>query len=105
MGKNFFQSLSLDHIQSKFSKKHLGQNFLNDSLVRNKIIDLTGNIKNKNILEIGPGWGFLTSEILQRGAKLTAVELDTRCVNILKKKFSKYNNLKLIQDSILNQIR
>ena len=44
-------------------KKSLGQNFLIDQNIINKIINF-GNIKNKNVLEIGPGTGHLTKKIL-----------------------------------------
>ena len=97
--------------QSKFAKKDLGQNFLNDPILRDKIIDLAGYIKGKEILEVGPGLGFLTEEILKRGANLTAVELDERSVEILNKKFARstglgqagFSNFNLIQGSILDQ--
>jgi 16S rRNA (adenine1518-N6/adenine1519-N6)-dimethyltransferase len=89
--------------QSKFAKKDLGQNFLNDPILRDKIIDLAGDIKSREILEVGPGLGFLTEEILRRGANLTAVELDERSVDMLNKKFSQKSNLDLIQGSILDQ--
>jgi len=52
----------------KFAKKSLGQNFLNDRNIINKIINLT-NIKNKNIIEIGPGKGALTEIILKKNKK------------------------------------
>ena len=51
------------------AKKSLGQNFLIDQNIINKIIDLV-DIKNKNILEIGPGTGSLTLEILKKPKKL-----------------------------------
>ena len=48
-----------------YVKKSLGQNFLNDKNIIKKIINLI-EIRNKNILEIGPGKGALTEEILSR---------------------------------------
>ena len=41
----------------------------------------------KNVLEIGPGLGFLTEKLLEAGANLTAIELDERAVKVLQKKF------------------
>ena len=52
----------------KYAKKSLGQNFLIDKNIIKKIINST-NITNKNILEIGPGKGALTEEILNRKPK------------------------------------
>ena len=49
-------------------KKSLGQNFLIDKNIINKIISLK-NIKNRNILEIGPGQGALTEKILEKKPK------------------------------------
>ncbi len=49
----------------KFQKKSLGQNFLVDKNIVNKILNLT-NIRNKDIIEIGPGKGALTDEILKK---------------------------------------
>ena len=48
----------------KYFKKSLGQNFLIDNNIIKKIVNLV-NIKNKNIIEIGPGKGALTDEILK----------------------------------------
>ena len=50
------------------AKKSLGQNFLIDQNIINKIVNIV-NIKDKNILEIGPGTGNLTLEILKRKPK------------------------------------
>ena len=55
-----------------FAKKSLGQNFLIDKNIVNKIISLK-NIKNKNILEIGPGTGNLTNFILSKEPKKVCV--------------------------------
>ena len=52
------------------AKKSLGQNFLIDDSVLNKIVNLT-DIENKFILEIGPGTGNLTSHILKKKTKKT----------------------------------
>ena len=48
-----------------YAKKSLGQNFLIDNNVVKKIIKLT-NVENKNVIEIGPGKGALTEEILKK---------------------------------------
>ena len=49
----------------KFAKKSLGQNFLIDKNILKKIISIV-DIRNKNIVEIGPGKGALTEEILKK---------------------------------------
>ena len=53
----------------KFNKKSLGQNFLFDKNIIKKIINLV-EIEKKNIIEIGPGKGALTDEIIKKKPKL-----------------------------------
>ena len=67
-------------------KKSLGQNFLIDQNILKKIVSLI-KIKNKSVLEIGPGTGNLTSYILKNNPKkLIVVEKDKYLANYLKKK-------------------
>lgn len=87
--------------QSKFAKKHLGQNFLTNLEVRNKILTQAGDLKGKKVLEIGPGLGFLTEALVDSGAEVTAIELDERAFNFLSKKFTQKKNLTLLNQDIL----
>tara|TARA_Y100000591_G_scaffold32372_1_gene24103 strand:- start:219 stop:1001 length:783 start_codon:yes stop_codon:yes gene_type:complete len=78
----------------KFTKKSLGQNFLIDKNIIRKIVNLI-NIKDKNIVEIGPGTGALTSEILKKKPKsICLIEKDE---NLYKKLVENYFNLKQIK--------
>lgn len=61
------------------AKKELGQNFLLDLNVTKKIASLAGDLKDKHVIEIGPGPGGLTRALLELGAKVTAIEKDKRC--------------------------
>ena len=71
------------------AKKSLGQNFLIDKNIIKKIIDIV-DIKDKNILEIGPGTGSLTLEIFKKKPKkIILIEKDDKLVEILKDKFNK----------------
>ena len=68
-------------------KKSLGQNFLIDKNTIKKIIQLN-KIKNLNIIEIGPGTGNLTQEIIKNNPKsLLLIEKDFQLCEILKKKY------------------
>ena len=79
----------------KFSKKSLGQNFLIDQNIK-KIIHLT-EIKNRNIIEIGPGKGALTDEIIKKKPKsLFLIEKDTNLARDLKIKYNQERNIKII---------
>ena len=51
-------------------KKQLGQNFLMDNNIINKICDISNITKNVNVIEIGPGLGFLTEELKKRANKV-----------------------------------
>jgi 16S rRNA (adenine1518-N6/adenine1519-N6)-dimethyltransferase len=81
-------------------KKSLGQNFLTDRNILNKIVELT-SIKDKTILEVGPGTGNLTSSILKKNPKkVFVVEKDNYLAENLKNIFD--NQLIIINDDILN---
>lgn len=82
------------------AKKSLGQNFLTDRNVLEKIVNVI-NIKNKTILEVGPGTGNLTSFILRKEPKkIIVIEKDDDLANNLDEIFK--DQLKVINDDILN---
>ena len=81
------------------AKKSLGQNFLIDKNILERITDIT-DIKDKIILEIGPGTGNLTSYILKKNPKkFFVIEKDNELAINLKNKFN--NKLKIINDDVL----
>tara|TARA_S200000501_G_C20815382_1_gene740305 strand:- start:714 stop:1502 length:789 start_codon:yes stop_codon:yes gene_type:complete len=81
------------------AKKSLGQNFLIDQNIIEKITNIA-KIENKNILEVGPGTGNLTAAILNKNPKkLIVIEKDDELVSLLKKKFT--NKIKIINKDIL----
>ena len=82
------------------AKKSLGQNFLIDHVVLEMIVNSI-NIKNKTVIEIGPGTGNLTNYILKKKpGKVLVIEKDNKLVEDLGDKFS--NNLQIINDDVLN---
>ena len=84
-----------------YAKKSLGQNFLIDKNVIKKIVNLVG-VNNKNIIEIGPGKGALTNEILRRKPKsLSIIEKDKNLANNLKISYKKSKNVKVYEEDIL----
>ena len=86
----------------RFAKKSLGQNFLKDKNIILKIISLSKMTK-RNIIEIGPGTGSLTDEILKQKPKsLILIEKDIKLFESLNKKYLKYKNIKVICADILN---
>ena len=69
---------------------HSGQHLLADPNMQRKVVNLLDPQTDEKILEIGPGLGALTGEILRRGARLWAVEKDKRFVSILRKEFEDF---------------
>ena len=82
-------------------KKSLGQNFLIDNNILNKIISLAG-INNNDVIEIGPGTGNLTKKIIEQNPKnLILIEKDYKLTNNLKNDLKKYKNCKIFNEDIL----
>jgi 16S rRNA (adenine1518-N6/adenine1519-N6)-dimethyltransferase len=79
--------------------KRFGQNYLLDQNILNKIIKEIDPAPEDHIVEIGPGRGALTAKLFQKIKSLTAVEIDTRVIDDLQKKFP---GLKLIVDDFIN---
>lgn len=66
------------------AKKHLGQHFLKDETIAQKIADSLSTEKYKHILEIGPGMGVLTKYLLKKDKKIWVVEIDRESIAYLK---------------------
>lgn len=65
------------------AKKSLGQNFLLNMGVTQRIAKTAGNVTNVTVFEVGPGPGGLTRALLEAGARVVAIERDHRCLEIL----------------------
>ena len=92
----------VDYLQrAKFfrTKKRLGQNFLINPDVIADIIDYAGITKNDVVLEIGPGVGFVTEQLVKHAKKVIAVELDEEAIKELEKLGC--DNLQIIHNDIL----
>ncbi len=85
------------------AEKSLGQNFLLDQNITDKIIRLSGNFEGLNVIEIGPGPGGLTRSILASpAAHLTAVEFDPRAVAAIEELGTHYpDRLRVVQQDAL----
>ena len=81
------------------ASKRFSQNFLIDQNVLNKIIKII-NIKNKDIVEIGPGLGSLTKMLLSESKTVTSYEIDKDMVKVLKGEIHN-DNFKLIEEDFL----
>lgn len=80
--------LSLTEVVKKYNlrtKKSLGQNFLLNESLTDKIVGFAGDLKDKRVMEIGPGPGGLTRSILKQSPeKLVIIDMDERCIEALK---------------------
>jgi len=87
------------------AKKSLGQIFLIDNNIINKIVKIGSIDKSKTVMEIGAGYGNLTKAIASAGPKkIFAIEKDKKLVSFLKNEFRNYNNIKIIDRDILDII-
>ena len=89
----------------KIAKKSLGQNFLIDQNIINKIIKIGKIAENKTVLEIGSGYGNLTRKIANmKPKKILAIEKDKKLALFLKNIFKDFKNIKIINNDIFNII-
>ena len=92
------------YIMKKYNiraNKSLGQNFLINNEVVEKIVNSSDISKEDMVIEIGPGLGTLTKYLLEKAGKVLCVELDTKMIKILQDRFSLYDNFELINEDIL----
>jgi 16S rRNA (adenine1518-N6/adenine1519-N6)-dimethyltransferase len=83
------------------ARKSLGQNFLIDNSLLPVIVDAAELDPTDHVVEIGPGLGILTAQLLQHSGRVTAVELDDKLASVLRKKFAASQNLQIINKDIL----
>lgn len=84
----------------KMSKK-LGQNFLIKRGIVDEIVKASDLHDGEPVLEIGPGIGTLTQGLAQSGANVTAIELDTRLLEVLDTTLAQYGNVKIVHGDVL----
>jgi 16S rRNA (adenine1518-N6/adenine1519-N6)-dimethyltransferase len=84
------------------ASKALGQNFLLDEQLLDRIAAIPGSLKGQQVYEVGPGPGGLTRALLRAGAMVTAVERDRRCLPILEQLASAFpGQLRVIEDDAM----
>ena len=84
------------------ASKALGQNFLLDEQLLDRIARIPGDLTDRAVLEIGPGPGGLTRALLRAGARVTAIEMDRRCLPALAELSEAYpGKLRVVQGDAL----
>ena len=81
--------------------KSLGQNFITDKNVIERIVEGAGPTEDDLVIEIGPGIGVLTAEAAQQAAKVVAIEIDSKLIPILDETQAEYDNVEVINQDIL----
>ena len=84
----------------KFSKS-LGQNFLIDDNILDKIVEGAEITENDVVIEVGPGIGTLTQHIAETAKKVVAIEIDDRLIPILKETLEGYDNITVVHGDVL----
>lgn len=82
-------------------KKSFGQNFLTDTNILQKIVDIAEIDENVNVIEIGPGIGALTEFLAENAAEVMAFEIDERLVPILADTLRDFDNVRVVNEDIL----
>lgn len=86
--------------ESVRAKKHLGQHFLKDETIAEKIADTLTLKGYKNVLEIGPGMGVLTKYLIKKEIEVIAMDLDSESIVYLEKNYPN-KNLKIVEGDFL----
>ena len=81
--------------------KSLGQNFITDKSVIEKIVEGSDVTENDLVIEIGPGIGVLTAEAAESAAKVVAIEIDKKLIPILAETLGEYDNIRVVNQDIL----
>jgi 16S rRNA (adenine1518-N6/adenine1519-N6)-dimethyltransferase len=82
-------------------RKRLGQHFLVDRNILNKVIRSAGVEKEDVVLEVGPGLGEMTLALARQAKKVIAIEIDSKLVVILEKKMKDHPNVEVVKSDIL----
>ena len=81
--------------------KSLGQNFITDKSVIERIVEGSDVTEEDLVIEIGPGIGVLTAEAAETAAKVVAIEIDKKLIPILGETLADYDNIRVINQDIL----
>lgn len=84
-------------------RKALGQNFVHDANTLRRIVSASGVNKADHVLEVGPGLGSLTLALLDRGARVTAVEIDPVLAERLPKTVAEHSHSEIHRLTVLNR--
>ena len=81
--------------------KSLGQHFLTDIRVPERIAEMSGAREAGNVVEVGPGMGCLTAELCRRAEHVVSVELDRALLPVLAETMAEFDNFEVVQGDVL----
>jgi 16S rRNA (adenine1518-N6/adenine1519-N6)-dimethyltransferase len=87
--------------EEPYPSKRLGQHFLRDRRTIQRIIEALAPKRDETIIEIGPGTGALTSELVESASRVVAVEFDRKLAPLLSERFREFPNFKLVMADAL----
>ncbi len=99
-----YSPATINEIKKKYDfrlSKSLGQNFLTDKNIIDKIIEKTNIGKEDLVIEIGPGMGVLTAAAAEAAGKVVAIEIDRNLIPILKETLCEYDNIEILNKDVL----
>ena len=83
------------------ARKRFGQHFLTDPSILSRIVSALDPKPEETVVEIGPGRGALTEHLIQRGARVTAIEIDPKLVPLLRSRFADELRLTVVEADVL----
>lgn len=99
-----YSPLTIRYIKDKYGfklSKSLGQNFLTDKNIIDKIIEGSNITEEDFVIEIGPGIGVITREAAEAAGKVTAVEIDTNLMPVLEETLGDLENVNVVNRDVL----
>lgn len=81
--------------------KSLGQNFLTDKNIIDKIVEATDPTEDDLVIEIGPGIGVITAEVAESAGKVVAIEIDDNLIPILEDTLGGFDNVRIVHKDVL----
>ena len=96
------QTLGLLRRYNLRARKGLGQHFLIDDGILEKVVTAAELTPSDTVVEIGPGLGVLTTQLAQRTGRVIAIELDDTLASILKERLASHPNVTIINEDVLN---
>lgn len=84
-------------------RKRLGQHFLTDRNLLARIADALGATRDETVIEIGPGRGALTTQLLERAGRVIAIELDRELAPMLAERYAAEPRFQMVEGDVLDQ--